>query len=1344
MTLISNKKHYLIVLFLFFIFLPKTTIAQTFERIEDLAGLGILEENSGVAVADYDGDLDLDIFVVAKAKDQNNIEKTHSRLFRNNNDGSFTDVTDAAGLSNLFPLSAHEDVNPALEGYKYGVSWGDYDSDGFPDLLLTNEYKVQLFRNNGNGTFTDTTSDAGINQTNTCWNTSATWFDFNNDGNLDLYIADWGRCDYNSFYKNNGDGTFSSLTSVFSKSTINAKSFLSVPFDFNSDGWLDLYVSNDIKTKNDLFISHDGVYVTEDAATYGIDNPGDDMGIAIGDYNNDGFFDIFVTNINENVLYKNKGDNTFIDVAEDLGVKDTGWGWDVVFADFDLDGDEDIFTVNGFNITKAQDNFYFENTLSEGTVGFVDKTAEVNVKEATLGVGATPFDYDNDGDLDLFVTNSGQKSFFYSNNTITSNQTDAPSWFKVSLEGTTSNKNAVGTIVSITTNIGVFHRYYTGIGFLSQSILPVHFGLKDATTITELKIKWPSGLVETHQNLNPNTYIKAIEGSGYQVLNVQPSTKIYGCTDPNSCNYNPAATISDNSCTYLTPKTIQGNLATSVYKEESYSYTTDASNTVVWSVENGELISGQGTQTITVKWHFEAAGKITIRETDSNCSSDLIHLNVTINLTDLPENFSVARIWNEALLEAIRKDFARPTVHARNLFHSSIAMYDVWAIYDAIAKPYLIGNTVHNFSTTLEDFTPNESKVVSLKKAMSYAVYKLLTHRFKNSPGADTSLPRFDYIMEQFSYDTTFTDSNYTSGNAAALGNYVAQSIINYGALDGANEANDYVNRFYQPVNSSLNLRATDKATGITNPNRWQPLTFSAFIDQSGNQIRGATPDFLGPEWGSVKPFSLTDGVKSQFSRDGNDYTVYHNPGTPPKLNTNSITDESNLYKWNFSLVSIWSSHLDPANTTMWDISPKSIGNIDTSLFPTTFEGHTSFYTEIEGGDISAGHAVNPKTGSPYETQLVPRADYARVLAEFWADGPDSETPPGHWFTILNYVNDHAQFVRKFNGIGTVLPPLEWDVKAYFILAGAMHDSAITAWGIKGWYDYIRPISAIRYMAELGQSTNEKLENYHEGGIPLKENYIEVVATGDPLSGTNNVHVGKIKVYAWKGHDFIQNSETDIAGVGWILAENWWPYQRPSFVTPPFAGYVSGHSTFSRAAAEVMTLITGDEFFPGGMGEFLAKKNEFLVFEKGPSVDVTLQWATYRDASDQTSLSRIWGGIHPPADDIPGRIIGEKIGIGAYNFALPYFNPSSLHTDDFLLKKFTVYPNPTNQREIFVTNTTQQTSFKLFDQLGKMIQIKDQQFNTKGVTQITLPNSISSGIYLLKVDNRTKLIVVQN
>jgi hypothetical protein len=314
-----------------------------------------------------------------------------------------------------------------------------------------------------------------------------------------------------------------------------------------------------------------------------------------------------------------------------------------------------------------------------------------------------------------------------------------------------------------------------------------------------------------------------------------------------------------------------------------------------------------------------------------------------------------------------------------------------------------------------------------------------------------------------------------------------------------------------------------------------------------------------------------------------------------------------------------------------------------------------SFYDLENGGDIGRGHALNPVTGEPYAPNVVHRGDYARVLAEFWADGPDSETPPGHWFTILNYVNDHPQLRRQFGGQGEVLDELEWDVKSYLALGGAMHDVAVSVWGIKGYYDYARPISAIRFMADLGQSSDPAQPSYHPAGIPLLENYIELVKAGDPLAGPNGEHVNKIKLRAWRGPDYIIFPEIQTAGVDWILAEDWWPYQRPSFVTPNFAGYVSGHSTYSRAAAEVLTALTGDPFFPGGMGVFDAARNEFLVFEDGPSTDIQLEWATYRDASDQCSLSRIWGGIHPPVDDIPGRLIGIEIGQEAFALAESLF-----------------------------------------------------------------------------------------
>jgi hypothetical protein len=172
-------------------------------------------------------------------------------------------------------------------------------------------------------------------------------------------------------------------------------------------------------------------------------------------------------------------------------------------------------------------------------------------------------------------------------------------------------------------------------------------------------------------------------------------------------------------------------------------------------------------------------------------------------------------------------------------------------------------------------------------------------------------------------------------------------------------------------------------------------------------------------------------------------------------------------------------------------------------------------------------------------------------------------------------------------------------------------------------------------------------------------------------------HIGKIAIHAWRGPDYIGNEMTDTAGVGWIRCEDWWPYQRPSFVTPPFAGYVSGHSVFSRAAAVLMSSITGDEFFPGGLGTFEAPRDEFLVFEDGPSVDITLQWAKYYDAADETSLSRIYGGIHPPADDIPGRIMGAQIGEDSWVKALQIFGTNTNSRATFkVTKDFTDGDNP--------------------------------------------------------------------
>lgn len=709
---------------------------------------------------------------------------------------------------------------------------------------------------------------------------------------------------------------------------------------------------------------------------------------------------------------------------------------------------------------------------------------------------------------------------------------------------------------------------------------------------------------------------------------------------------------------------------------------------------------------------------------------------------------SVARQWNEVLLEAIRDDFARPTIHARNLFHVSVAMYDAWAAYENQADTYFLGKTVHGFNTPFNaDLLPDGTQA-DQEKALSYAAFRILNHRFKFSPGATESLARFEDLMNFLGYDPEITSNDYSTG-PAALGNYLAEYIINYGLQDGANETADYANVFYEPVNDFLAPESPGNPN-ITDPNRWQPLAFDLFIDQAGNPIADEIPEFLSPEWGAVKPFSLKEDDLTIYQRDGFDYYVYHDPGPPPYIDPVSGGVMSDEYKWGFSMVAIWSSHLNSTFEEVIDISPASIGNIQLNDIPTERAEYPEFYNYLEGGDPAPGHAINPVTEQPYEPQMVPKSDYARVLAEFWADGPDSETPPGHWFTILNYVNDHPMLEKRFKGQGQLLDDLQWDLISYLTLSGAMHDVAIASWGLKGYYDYIRPISAIRYMADQGQSSDESLPNYDIAGIPLVDGYIELVNSGDPLVGSSNEHLNKIKLLAWKGPEYIEDPDKDQAGVDWILAENWWPYQRPSFVTPPFAGFVSGHSTYSRAAAEVLTLLTGTAYFPGGLGEFEAPKNEFLVFEEGPSVDVVLQWATYRDASDQCSLSRIWGGIHPPADDLPGRIIGERIGVDAFEFAEALFvNDPILGVEEDLSNILTVFPNPVSTSELIIR--FEQTTYPRFVNLsslsGQSLLLK-QFDNSELLQEIRLDVSdINPGLYIVNLGGKdwraTKKVLVK-
>lgn len=234
---------------------------------------------------------------------------------------------------------------------------------------------------------------------------------------------------------------------------------------------------------------------------------------------------------------------------------------------------------------------------------------------------------------------------------------------------------------------------------------------------------------------------------------------------------------------------------------------------------------------------------------------------------------------------------------------------------------------------------------------------------------------------------------------------------------------------------------------------------------------------------------------------------------------------------------------------------------------------------------------------------------------------------------------------------------LDWDVHAYFVLNGALHDAAIAAWEIKRRDASARPITLIRVMGRYGQSSDPSLPSYHTSGLPLVPGLIELVTSESIASGRHvglERHLGKVVVRGWRGEP--GDRVRGVGGVTWIRAVEWLPYQRRTFVTPAFPGYVSGHSTFSRAASEVLSAITGSPYFPGGYAYFEAKPG-YLTFEYGPSAPVRLEWASYFDAADQAGQSRLWGGIHVTPDDFRGRVLGSRVGLNALTRARSFFAP---------------------------------------------------------------------------------------
>ena len=359
---------------------------------------------------------------------------------------------------------------------------------------------------------------------------------------------------------------------------------------------------------------------------------------------------------------------------------------------------------------------------------------------------------------------------------------------------------------------------------------------------------------------------------------------------------------------------------------------------------------------------------------------------------------SIARRWNEQNIGAIRRDVPRPGVHARNLYHVSAAMWDAWSAYDATASGVFFTERA-----TATDVA------AARQEAISYAAYRMLVQRYEHAVGGPVSMACFRAFMTRLGYDPD--DRTATGATPRAIGNRVANTIIAATLGDGANEASNYADTTrYVPVNPPLNVE--QPGVTLVDPDHWQELNLAAAETQNGIITPAGVQSYIGSNWVNVTPFAMTRAAAG---------ALYHDPGPPPTWNQPEMQD------WIRDLLAR-SSALDHTSGDMVDISPGAYGN------------------NTLGSNDGHGRALNPVTGHAYTPNVVPRGDFARVLAEFWADGPRSETPPGHWFVLANSVADHPATTRQLFGSGEPLDPLAWDVHVYLALGGGVHDAAVTAW----------------------------------------------------------------------------------------------------------------------------------------------------------------------------------------------------------------------------------------------------------------------------------------------------------
>ena len=500
---------------------------------------------SGASFADIDNDGDLDLYVVNITGVFKDISSKNTKnlptnvLYRNNGDGTFTDITESANVGDT--------------GYGMGSVFADYNGNGYLDLYVTNYGENILYRNNGDSTFTDITQTAGVGCT--LWSTGAAFADYDGDDDLDLYVCNYVKYDLeklqdkkigtnnigsygpsalnptvfesqdNVLYQNNGDGTFTNVTTETGVAASGGRSMQAIFSDFDNDNDVDLYVANDTSENHIYRNDGNGSFTDVSAESWAADFRGS-MGLAGGDYDHDGDIDLFITHWidQENVLYRNMlmeesdpnlirfVDESYTTMLAEVSIKEIGWGSSLF--DFDNDGDLDIFVANGSTFQKLdepaelipQHNQLFQNN-GDGVFSDVSKSTDIANLPSRVSRGATFGDYDNDGDIDIFIVNNYGKPRLLQNQTNTMKNSN--NWLHVKLIGTNENRYAVGAKIQLTTvDTTQIRELYAGESYMCSNSYVAEFGLGNSTQVKILKIIWSNGKTQTLQNIKANQLIK--------------------------------------------------------------------------------------------------------------------------------------------------------------------------------------------------------------------------------------------------------------------------------------------------------------------------------------------------------------------------------------------------------------------------------------------------------------------------------------------------------------------------------------------------------------------------------------------------------------------------------------------------------------------------------------------------------------------------------------------------------------------------------------------------------------------------------------------------------------------